>query len=349
MAFLSGFYNRVSAAFSQPDQIEDADTDTHHVLHQPSANDNDASSRTISPEEQDDVDTPAKTTTSSISQAPPTPFFAPPATPFGGAPSPVLNQAAADQLRREAEPSQPTPSLKPTATPFFGIFAPPQTPVTRNLSPVRNEAAAQQLKREMLGEVPETPATVQATAKPTPMTQYKTPAMSQATPTEPSTEQSLAADAFQTPSISLAKRQKREHSPIQEESEVIFGDMELEDQASSAAEAEQEGESEASAESSPQQDDDVDESPTEDMDTSTTSVESSDSEKIRTVVVTKSRKTQKRPNLRARSKSYDDRKARIKKSTRPAATGRSVSGREDLLNKARKRFYERKQDGERLL
>jgi hypothetical protein len=317
------------------------------VAESESANSNDASSRTLSPEDdKGDVDTPEKISTRS--HIPPTPSFAPPATPFGGQASPVVNRAAAEQLMREAGASAPTPALRPT--PFFGIFAPPQTPAARNMSPVRNQAAEEQLMREMLEDVPETPARVQVKAGVTPMTLYKTPTASHITPTEPTTEQSLAADAFQTPSIMPSRLQLQEQSPIQEESEIVFENIEHEPESSSTAAIEQDEtdaeDSEVSATSSPHAAVDMDVSDAEDNDTSTTSIESSDSEKRRTIVFStnKGRKNQRRPNQRITSKSYDDRRTRVQKPLRPGV-GRSVSGREELLNRARRRFYDGKAAG----
>jgi hypothetical protein len=230
MSFLSGFYTRLSGTFSRPN--EDGLVTVVNVAHSDSANSNDASSRTLSPEDdKGDVDTPEKVTVSATqSRIPPTPSFAPPATPFAGQASPVVNRAAAEQLMREAGASAPTPALKPT--PFFGVFAPPHTPAARNLSPVRNQAAEEQLMREMLDEVPETPAPIHLKAGVTPMTLYKTPAASHITPTEPSTEQSLAADAFQTPSIMPSRLQLQSQSPIQEESEIVFENIEQRPQSS---------------------------------------------------------------------------------------------------------------------
>jgi len=347
MSFLSGFYTRLSGTFSRPNE-EDLVT-VVKVAQSDSANSNDASSRTLSPEDdKGDVDTPEKPNSSATSRIPPTPSFAPPATPFAGQASPVVNQAAAEQLMREAGASAPTPALKPT--PFFGIFAPPQTPATRNLSPVRNQAAEEQLRREMLEDVPETPAPAQVKAGVTPMTLYKTPAVSNHTPTEPSTEYSLAADAFQTPSIMPTRLQLQDQSPIQEESEVVFENVEHEPESSSTAAIEQEeadeGDSEVSAASSPHEVIDMDLSDAEENDTSTTSIESSDSEKRRTIVIStnKGRKNQRRPNQRITSRNYDDRRTRVQKITRPGV-GRSVSGREELLNRARKRFYDGKAAG----
>lgn len=346
MSFLSGFYNRLSGTFSQPNEPELVTV--VNVAHSDSANSNDASSRTLSPEDdKGDVDTPEKAPVSTRSQIPPTLSFAPPATPFAGQASPVVNRAAAEQLMREAGASAPTPALKPT--PFFGIFAPPQTPVTRDLSPVRNQAAEEQLRREMLEDVPETPASLQVKAGVTPMTLYKTPAASHTTPTEPSTEQSLAADAFQTPSIMPSRLQFQSQSPIHEESEIVFENIELEPESSSTAAIEQDEvdaeDSEVSAASSPHEAVDMDLSEAEDNDTSTTSIESSDSEKRRTIVMTtnKGRKN-RRSNQRITSKNYDDRRTRVQKSSRPGV-GRSVSGREELLNRARKRFYDGKAAG----
>lgn len=352
MSFLSGFYNRLSGTFNRPNEGEGDLVTVVNVAQSDSANSNDASSRTLSPEDdKGDVDTPEKAPVSSRSRVPPTPSFAPPATPFAGQASPVVNRAAAEQLMREAGASAPTPALK--ATPFFGIFAPPQTPAARNLSPVRNQAAEEQLRREMLGHVPETPATVQAKSRATPKTQYKTPAASHTTPSEPSTEQSVAADAFQTPSVVPSKRQLQNQSPIQEESEIVFENIEHVPQSSSTAAIEQdeaEGEdSEASAASSPQAAVDMDLSEAEENDTSTTSIESSDSEKRRKIAIptNKGRKNQRRPNQRITSKSYDDRRTRVQKPTRPGV-GRSVSGREELLNRARKRFYDGKAGNNKL-
>jgi hypothetical protein len=348
MSFLSGFYTRLSGTFSRPN--EDGLVTVVNVAHSDSANSNDASSRTLSPEDdKGDVDTPEKVTVSATqSRIPPTPSFAPPATPFAGQASPVVNRAAAEQLMREAGASAPTPALKPT--PFFGVFAPPHTPAARNLSPVRNQAAEEQLMREMLDEVPETPAPIHLKAGVTPMTLYKTPAASHITPTEPSTEQSLAADAFQTPSIMPSRLQLQSQSPIQEESEIVFENIEHEPESSSTAAIEQDEEdgedSEVSAASSPHEVVDLDLSDAEENDTSTTSIESSDSEKRRTLVIStnKGRKNQRRPNQRTTSKSYDDRRTRVQKPTRPGM-GRSVSGREELLNRARKRFYDGKATG----
>ena len=347
MSFLSGFYTRLSGTFSRPDEPELVTV--VNVAQSDSANSNDASSRTLSPEDdKGDVDTPEKDPVLTRSRIPPTPSFAPPATPFAGQASPVVNRAAAEQLMREAGASAPTPALKPT--PFFGIFAPPQTPATRDLSPVRNQAAEEQLRREMLDEVPETPAPVQVKAGVTPMTLYKTPAASHVTPTEPSTEQSLAADAFQTPSIIPSKLQFQNQSPIQEESEIVFENIEHEPESSSTAAIEQDEasaeDSEGSAASSPHEAVDMDLSDAEDNDTSTTSIESSDSEKHRTIVIStnKGRKNQRRSNQRIISKSYDDRRTRVQKPSRPGV-GRSVSGREELLNRARRRFYDGKAAG----
>jgi len=347
MSFLSGFYTRLSGTFSRPDEPELVTV--VNVAQSDSANSNDASSRTLSPEDdKGDVDTPEKATVSTRSHIPPTPSFAPPATPFAGQASPVVNRAAAEQLMREAGASAPTPALKPT--PFFGIFAPPQTPATRDLSPVRNQAAEEQLRREMLEEVPETPAPVQVKAGVTPMTLYKTPAASHTTPAEPSTEQSLATDAFQTPSIMPSRLQLQSQSPIQEESEIVFENIEHEPESSSTAAIEQEEadaeDSEVSAASSPHAAVDMDLSDAEDNDTSTTSIESSDSERRRTIVIStnKGRKNQRRSNQRITSKNYDDRRTRVQKPSRPGV-GRSVSGREELLNRARKRFYDGKAAG----
>ena len=349
MSFLSGFYTRLSGTFSRPDEAEGQMVTVVKVAESDSANSNDASSRTLSPEDdKGDVDTPEKASVSMRSHIPPTPSFAPPATPFAGQASPVVNQAAAEQLMREAGASAPTPALRPT--PFFGIFAPPQTPAARNMSPVRNQAAEEQLMREMLEDVPETPAPVQVKAGVTPMTVYKTPAALHITPTEPTTEQSLAADAFQTPSIMPSRLQLQEQSPIQEESEIVFENIEHEPESSSTAAIEQDEtdaeDSEVSATSSPQAAVDMDLSDAEENDTSTTSIESSDSEKRRTIVIstTKGRKNQRRPNQRITSKSYDDRRTRVQKPTRPGV-GRSVSGREELLNRARRRFYDGKATG----
>lgn len=347
MSFLSGFYSRVSAAFSQPNQGEDNDAPQSQ---QSSATENEASSRTLSPDDQGDVDTPERSAAPPLTRAPPTPYLAPPQTPFGGQPSPLLNQAAAEQLRREAETTAPASALGAPPTPFFGIFAPPQTPAARNLSPVRDAAAAQQLRREMLGDVPETPATTHANSRPTPMTQYKTPSMPESTPTEPLTGQSLAADAFQTPSVMPTKRQHQQHTPIQEESETLVESFDANIQPIPIAEAaEEEDESGASAASSPHEAVDMDVSSADENDTSTTSIESSDSEKRRAVAIinNKGRKSRRRPTQLATSKSYDDRRTRVQKSTRPGMS-RSVSGREELLNRARKRFLDRKVDGERL-
>ncbi|THY25046.1 hypothetical protein D6D01_05226 [Aureobasidium pullulans] len=371
MSFLSGFYNRLSGTFARPSEGENGDITTSHLAQSDSANENDASSRTLSPEDdQGDVETPEKAPITSRSRVPPTPSFAPPATPFAGQASPVVNQAAAEQLMREAESYATTPALRNAPTPFFGIFAPPQTPAARNLSPVRAQAAEQQLMREMLGDVPETPATVQTRARATPMTLYKTPAMSQSTPEEPSTEQSIQTDAFQTPSVMPSKRQRRNHSPIQEESEIIFADVKAVDtqsQSSStssidAEEEEEEQEEEAaeqeapssspSATSSPKAPIDMDLSSADENDTSTTSIESSDdSDKKRRITTisttTKTRRNQRssRPNQRMTSKSYEDNgRTRVQKSTRPGVS-RSVSGREELLNRARKRYHDRKADG----
>ncbi|KAI5269780.1 hypothetical protein E4T47_06794 [Aureobasidium subglaciale] len=352
MSFFSGFYTRLSGSFTKPSEAEGDDITAAHVLQADSVGENDASSRTLSSDDdQGDVDTPEKTHISSRSYVPPTPSFAPPATPFAGQSSPVVNRAAAEQLMREAGASAPTPALK--ATPFFGVFAPPQTPAARNLSPVRAQAAEEQLKREMLGDVPETPATVQPRTRATPMTQYKTPAMSNSSPTDLSTNQSAAVDAFQTPSIAPARRQRQNQSPIQEESEIVFAGVEHEPQSSATPEVEQEEdvaeESEASAASSPHAIVDVDVSSADENDTSTTSIESSDSEKTRTIVITtnKGRRNQRRTNQRLTSRSLDDRKSRVQKTTRPGV-GRSVSGREELLNRARKRFYDRKSDTTKL-
>jgi hypothetical protein len=351
MSFLSGFYTRLSGTFSRPN--EDGLVTVVNVAHSDSANSNDASSRTLSPEDDNgDVDTPEKAPVSVVrSQIPPTPSLAPPATPFAGQASPVVNRAAAEQLMREAGASAPTPALKPT--PFFGIFAPPQTPATRDMSPVRNQAAEEQLMREMLDEVPETPAPVHVRAGVTPMTLYKTPAASHITPIEPSTEQSLATDAFQTPSIIPTRLQLQSQSPIQEESEIVFENIEQESHSSSTAAIEQDDDdkedsevSEVSAASSPHEVVDLDLSDAEENDTSTTSIESSDSEKRRTMVITtnKGRKNQRRANQRITSKNYDDRRTRVQKPSRPGM-GRSVSGREELLNRARKRFYDGKATG----
>jgi hypothetical protein len=345
MSFLSGFYTRLSGTFSRPN--EDGLVTVVNVAHSDSANSNDASSRTLSPEDdKGDIDTPEKVNVSAKrSRIPPTPSFAPPATPFAGQASPVVNRAAAEQLMREAGASAPTPALKPT--PFFGVFAPPHTPAARNLSPVRNQAAEEQLMREMLDEVPETPAPIHLKAGVTPMTLYKTPAASHTTPTELSTEQSLAADAIQTPSIVPSRLQLQSQSPIQEESEIVFENIEHEPESSSTAAIDQDGEdSEVSAASSPHEVVDLDLSDAEENDTSTTSIESSDSEKRRTLVIStnKGRKNQRRSNQRITSKSYDDRRTRVQKPTRPGM-GRSVSGREELLNRARKRFYDSKATG----
>jgi hypothetical protein len=352
MSFLSGFYTRLSGTFSRPN--EDGLVTVVNVAHSDSANSNDASSRTLSPEDDNgDVDTPEKAPVSVVrSQIPPTPSLAPPATPFAGQASPVVNRAAAEQLMREAGASAPTPALRPT--PFFGIFAPPQTPATRDMSPVRNQAAEEQLMREMLDEVPETPAPVHVRAGLTPMTLYKTPAASHDTATEPSTEQSLATDAFQTPSIMPTRLQLQSQSPIQEESEFVFENIEQESHSSSTAAIEQDDDddkedsevSEVSAASSPHEIVDLDLSDAEENDTSTTSIESSDSEKRRTMVIitNKGRKNQRRANQRITSKSYDDRRTRVQKPSRPGM-GRSVSGREELLNRARKRFYDGKATG----
>lgn len=349
MSFLSGFYNRLSGTFSRPDEAEGQMVTVVKVAQSDSANSNDASSRTLSPEDdKGDVDTPEKAPVSTRSHIPPTPSFAPPATPFAGQASPVVNRAAAEQLMREAGASAPTPALRPT--PFFGIFAPPQTPAARNMSLVRNQAAEEQLMREMLEDVPETPAPVQVKAGVTPMTLYKTPAASHITPIEPTTEQSLAADAFQTPSIMPSRLQLQEQSPIQEESEIVFENIEHEPESSSTAAIEQDEtdaeDSEVSATSSPQAAVDMDLSDAEDNDTSTTSIESSDSEKRRTIVIStnKGRKNQRRPNQRITYRSYDDRRTRVQKPTRPGV-GRSVSGREELLNRARRRFYDGKATG----
>ncbi|CAD0111239.1 unnamed protein product [Aureobasidium uvarum] len=350
MSFLSGFYTRLSGTFSRPN--EEGDITVVKVTRSDSSNSNDASSRTLSPaDDAGDVDTPEKAPVSSRPHVPPTPSFAPPATPFAGQASPVVNRAAAEQLMREAGASAPTPALK--ATPFFGIFAPPQTPAARNLSPVRNLAAEEQLRREMLGDVPETPATIQAKARATPMTQYKTPAASHTTPTEPLTELSVTADAFQTPSIIPSKRQVHNQSPIQEESEIVFENIVQEPQSSSTADIEQdeaeEEDSEASAASSPHAAVDMDLSEAEENDTSTTSIESSDSEKRRVMVISanKGRKNQRRSNQRITSKSFDDRRTRVQKPTRPGV-GRSVSGREEMLNRARRRFYDGKAGNNKL-
>ncbi|KAI4843654.1 hypothetical protein E4T44_06627 [Aureobasidium sp. EXF-8845] len=351
MSFLSGFYTRLSGTFSRPN--EDGLVTVANVAHSDSANSNDASSRTLSPEDDNgDVDTPGKAPVSVVrSRIPPTPTLAPPATPFAGHASPVVNRAAAEQLMREAGASAPTPALRPT--PFFGIFAPPQTPAARDLSPVRNQAAEEQLMREMLDEVPETPAPVHVKAASTPMTLYKTPAASHTTPIEPSTEQSLATDAFQTPSIMPTRLQLQGQSPIQEESEIVFDNIEQESLSSSTAAIEQDDDdredsevSEVSAASSPHQVVDLDLSDAEDHDTSTTSIESSDSEKRRTMVMTtnKGRKNQRRTNQRITSKNFEDRRTRVQKASRPGM-GRSVSGREELLNRARKRFYDAKATG----
>jgi hypothetical protein len=346
MSFLSGFYTRLSGTFSRPN--EDGLVTVVNVAHSDSANSNDASSRTLSPEDDNgDVDTPEKAPVSATrSRIPPTPSLAPPATPFAGQASPVVNRAAAEQLMREAGASAPTPALKPT--PFFGIFAPPQTLATRDMSPVRNQAAEEQLMREMLDEVPETPAPVHARAGVTPMTLYKTPAASHTTPIEPSTEQSLATDAFQTLSIMPTRLQLQSQSPIPEESEIVFENIEHESSSTAAIEQDEEDreDSEVSAASSPHEVIDLDLSDAEENDTSTTSIESSDSEKQRTMVIatTKGRKNQRRPNQRITSKSFDDRRTRVQKSTRPGM-GRSVSGREELLNRARKRFYDGKAAG----
>ncbi|KAI5237127.1 hypothetical protein E4T42_09245 [Aureobasidium subglaciale] len=352
MSFFSGFYTRLSGSFTKPSEAEGDDIAVAHVPQPDSVGENDASSRTLSSDDdQGDVNTPEKTHISSRSHVPPTPSFAPPATPFAGQSSPVVNRAAAEQLMREAGASAPTPALK--ATPFFGVFAPPQTPAARNLSPVRAQAAEEQLKREMLGDVPETPATVQPGTRATPMTQYKTPAMSHSTPTDFSTGQSAAVDAFQTPSIVPARRQRQSQSPIQEESEILFADIEHEPQSSATPGFEQEEdaaeESEASAASSPHAIVDVDVSSADEKDTSTTSIESSDSEKARTIVITtnKGRRNQRRTTQRLTWRSLDDRKSRVQKATRPGV-GRSVSGREELLNRARKRFYHRKGDTTKL-
>ncbi|KAK6002340.1 hypothetical protein QM012_001978 [Aureobasidium pullulans] len=352
MSFLSGFYSRLSGTFSRPAETESDHVAGEHVAQSDSANSNDASSRTLSPEDdQGDVNTPEKASVPARMRIPPTPSFAPPATPFAGQASPVVNQAAADQLMREAGASAPTPALK--ATPFFGVFAPPQTPAARNLSPVRNQAAEEQLKREMLGDVPETPATVQPNLRATPMTQYKTPAVSHATPTEPLTELSVAPDAFQTPSVMASKRQHQNQPPIQEESEIVLEKVEQQSQSSSMAdveEAEAEGEdSEVSAASSPHAAVEMDLSEAEENDTSTTSIESSDSEKRRVMAITtsKGRRNQRRPNQRIASKSYDDKRSRVQKTSRPGM-GRSVSGREELLNRARKRFYDGKAGNNKL-
>lgn len=366
MSFLSGFYSRLSGTFARPGEGESADITTSNLAQQDSANENDASSRTLSPEDdQGDVETPEKAPITSRSRLPPTPSFAPPTTPFAGQASPVVNQAAAEQLMREAESYAPTPALKNAPTPFFGIFAPPQTPAARNLSPVRAQAAEQQLMREMLGDVPETPATLQTRARATPMTLYKTPAMALSTPEEPSTGQSVQADAFQTPSVMPSKRQRRSHSPIQEESEIVFADVEaVSSQSSSStssisAEEDEEEEKEAdqeaapssspSATSSPKAPIDMDLSSADENDTSTTSIESSDdADKKRRVIAVPStranRRTQRssRPNQRTTSKGYE--RTRVQKTTRPGVS-RSVSGREELLNRARKRFYDRKADG----
>ncbi|TIA21851.1 hypothetical protein D6C80_01523 [Aureobasidium pullulans] len=371
MSFLSGFYNRLSGTFARPNEGETGDITTSNPAQSDAANENDASSRTLSPEDdQGDVETPEKAHIASRSRVPPTPSFAPPATPFAGQASPVVNQAAAEQLMREAESYATTPALRNAPTPFFGIFAPPQTPAARNLSPVRAQAAEQQLMREMLGDVPETPATVQTRARATPMTLYKTPAMSQSTPEEPSTEQSIQTDAFQTPSVMPSKRQRRNHSPIQEESEIVFADVEaVETQSQSSstssidAEEEEEKQEEEAAEqeapssspsatSSPKAPIDMDLSSADENDTSTTSIESSDdSDKKRRMTTisttTKTRRKQRssRPNQRITSKSYEDnRRTRVQKSTRPSVS-RSVSGREELLNRARKRYHDRKADG----
>ncbi|KAH0382391.1 hypothetical protein KCU92_g6272, partial [Aureobasidium melanogenum] len=352
MSFLSGFYSRLSGTFSRPTENEGDHVAGENVAQSDSANSNDASSRTLSPEDdQGDVNTPEKAPVSSRLRIPPTPSFAPPATPFAGQASPVVNQAAADQLMREAGASAPTPALKPT--PFFGVFAPPQTPAARNLSPVRNQAAEEQLRREMLGDVPETPATVQPNLRATPMTQYKTPSVSHTTPTEPLTELSVAPDALQTPSLMPSKRQHQNQSPIQEESEILVGNIEQESPSSSAAAVEQSEEeredSEGSAASSPHAAVEMDLSEAEDNDTSTTSIESSDSEKRRVMAIstTKGRRNQRRPNQRITSKSYEDRRSRVQKATRPGM-GRSVSGREELLNRARKRFYDGKAGNNKL-
>lgn len=372
MSFLSGFYNRLSGTFARPNEGETGDITTSNPAQSDAANENDASSRTLSPEDdQGDVETPEKAHIASRSRVPPTPSFAPPATPFAGQASPVVNQAAAEQLMREAESYATTPALRNAPTPFFGIFAPPQTPAARNLSPVRAQAAEQQLMREMLGDVPETPATVQTRARATPMTLYKTPAMSQSTPEEPSTEQSMQTDAFQTPSVIPSKRQRRNHSPIQEESEIAFADVKAVDTQSqtsstSSIDAEEEEEKEQeeeaaeqeapssspSATSSPKAPIDMDLSSADENDTSTTSIESSDdSDKKRRITTisttTKTRRNQRssRPNQRITSKSYEDnRRTRVQKSTRPGVS-RSVSGREELLNRARKRYHDRKADG----
>ncbi|KAG9692878.1 hypothetical protein KCU95_g6804, partial [Aureobasidium melanogenum] len=351
MSFLSGFYNRLSGTFGRPAETEGDHVAGETAAQSDSANSNDASSRTLSPEDdQGDVNTPEKAPVSSRLRIPPTPSFAPPATPFAGQASPVVNQAAADQLMREAGASAPTPALK--ATPFFGVFAPPQTPATRNLSPVRNQAAEEQLRREMLGGVPETPATAQLNLRATPMIQ-KTPAVSHATPTEPLTELSVAPDALQTPSLMPSKRQHKDQSPIQEESDIIVEDIEEESQSSSAAAAEESEaeaeDSEASATSSPHAAVEMDLSEAEENNTSTTSIESSDSEKRRVmpIITSKSRRNQRRPNQRNTSKSYDDRRSRVQKTTRPGM-GRSVSGREELLNRARKRFYDGKAGNNKL-
>ncbi|KAI4739484.1 hypothetical protein E4T50_10066 [Aureobasidium sp. EXF-12298] len=352
MSFLSGFYSRLSGTFSRPTENEGDHVAGENVAQSDSANSNDASSRTLSPEDdQGDVNTPEKAPVSSRLRIPPTPSFAPPATPFAGQASPVVNQAAADQLMREAGASAPTPALKPT--PFFGVFAPLQTPAARNLSPVRNQAAEEQLRREMLGDVPETPATVQPNLRATPMTQYKTPSVSHTTPTEPLTELSVAPDALQTPSLMPSKRQHQNQSPIQEESEILVGNIEQESPSSSAAAVEQSEEeredSEGSAASSPHAAVEMDLSEAEDNDTSTTSIESSDSEKRRVMAIstTKGRRNQRRPNQRITSKSYEDRRSRVQKATRPGM-GRSVSGREELLNRARKRFYDGKAGNNKL-
>ncbi|KAI4719787.1 hypothetical protein E4T48_04008 [Aureobasidium sp. EXF-10727] len=350
MSFLSGFYSRLSGTFARPS--EEGDITVVKVTQPASLDSNDASSRTLSPaDDTGDVDTPEKAPVSSRSHVPPTPSFAPPATPFAGQASPAVNRAAAEQLMREAGASAPTPALK--ATPFFGIFAPPQTPAARNLSPVRNLAAEEQLRREMLGDVPETPATVHAKAKATPMTQYKTPAVSHTTPTEPSTEQSVAADAFQTPSVMPTKRQIHNQPPIQEESEIVFENIVQDLPSSSTAAIEQdeaeEQDSEASAASSPHAVVDMDLSEAEENDTSTTSIESSDSEKRRVMVISanKGRKNQRRSNQRTTSKGHEDRRTRVQKPTRPAV-GRSVSGREEMLNRARRRFYDGKAGNNKL-
>lgn len=206
------------------------------------------------------------------------------------------------------------------------------------LSPVRNEAAAQQLRLEMLGDVPDTPALPQST----PMTRYVTPAQPKYTPAVPSTEEQTepTPNAFQTPSAQPSK-----HQAAQSDAQMVFGDLELESHLTPITEAEHQEESDAS---SPGEQEDEDISSAEEMDTSSTSVESSESENRKALAIpqNKSRKNTRR-SQRTQARSYDDRRSRVKKPARPGMS-RSVSGREELLNKARKRFWDRKADGDRL-